>query len=291
MDPALRGVSFEIKPGEKIGVVGRTGSGKSSLLMALFRLAESESGKIIVDGVDISKLGLKELRSRFAIIPQEPVLFKGTVRSNLDPFGKFTDQQLWDACELAHLKDMVANLPEKLEYPISEDGQNFSLGQKQLFCLARAILNNSRVLALDEATGKKDFVIVLIMKAAMDLETDALIQASIRKAFEKNTVITIAHRLDTIIDYDKILVMDAGVAVEFDTVQNLLNKSDSIFASLAAEAGIDPSTVKKRGQIEESPLKEKKEKKEKKSKKSKKEKKEKKEKKKTRRNNTDVKEL
>jgi ABC-type multidrug transport system fused ATPase/permease subunit len=223
--PALNSVNFTIRPEEKVGVVGRTGSGKSSLIIALFRLCEPEEGKIFVDEDDTSRYGLSDLRSHLAIIPQEPVLFKGTVRSNLDPFDRYNDTQLWDAIGLAHLKDTVNELPEKLESPVAENGDNFSLGQKQLFCLARAILNKSKVLVLDEAT------------AAMDLETDSLIRHTIRRVFADRTVITIAHRLDTIIDSDRILVMDAGHVLEFDTPAALLSLPNSSFSQLVEQCG------------------------------------------------------
>lgn len=223
--PALNSVNFTIRAEEKVGVVGRTGSGKSSLIIALFRLCEPEEGKIFVDEDDTSRFGLSDLRSHLSIIPQEPVLFKGTVRSNLDPFGRYNDTQLWDAISLAHLKDTVNELSEKLESPVAENGDNFSLGQKQLFCLARAILNKSKVLVLDEAT------------AAMDLETDSLIRHTIRRVFADRTVITIAHRLDTIIDSDRILVMDAGHVLEFDTPAALLSQPNSSFSQLVEQCG------------------------------------------------------
>lgn len=224
--PVLKNVSFTFKAGEKIGVVGRTGSGKSSMIMALFRLVELSEGKIEIDGVDISKCGLEEFRSRISIIPQEPVMFKGTIRSNMDPFSEYTDEQLWNALELAHLKQSVLDSPLQLETPVSENGSNYSLGQKQLFCLARTILKNSRILVLDEATS------------AMDLETDALIQKTIRSVFKDRTMITIAHRLDTIIDSDRILVMDHGNVLEFDSVRNLLKNPKGSFTALVREAKI-----------------------------------------------------
>lgn len=224
-EPVLKGVTIEIRPQEKIGVVGRTGSGKSSLLMALFRLVQLSSGTVIIDGIDISKLGLEAFRKRLSIIPQEPVLFKGTLRTNLDPFGEYSDDLLWRSLELSHLKDTVNKFEGKLDTPIDAGGSNFSLGQKQLFCLARAILKDAKILVLDEATS------------AMDLETDALIQNTIRNVFGDRTVITIAHRLDTIIDSDRILVMDQGSVVEFGSKYDLLKKK-GYFASLIADAGL-----------------------------------------------------
>eukprot|EP01125_Pyxidicula_operculata_P021880 TRINITY_DN8721_c0_g1_i1.p1 TRINITY_DN8721_c0_g1~~TRINITY_DN8721_c0_g1_i1.p1 ORF type:complete len:1258 (+),score=294.88 TRINITY_DN8721_c0_g1_i1:29-3775(+) len=231
--PTLKGISFTIKPGEKIGVCGRTGSGKSSLIMALFRLVEISEGKIMIDKRNVSKLNLQEFRSRLAIIPQEPVMFKGTVRSNIDPFNQYPDSELWHALELSGLKRVIQGLDNKLDEPVRENGNNFSLGQKQLICLTRAILKQSRILVLDEATS------------AMDLETDFFIQKAIRKIFANCTVITIAHRLDTIIDADKILVMDKGNIVEFDTIPNLLAKKNGSFTNLVLRAGLSIKQVLK----------------------------------------------
>jgi ABC-type multidrug transport system fused ATPase/permease subunit len=222
----LNRTSFDVKPGEKIGVVGRTGSGKSSLLMALFRLVELEGGCIMIDGVNIRDCNLHELRSRLAIIPQEPVLFKGTIRSNLDPFQLVSDSDIWRALELSHLKSFIMQFPEKLDSFIDTGGGNFSLGQKQLLCLARAILKQSKILVLDEATS------------AMDLETDQLIQNTISTVFAENTIITIAHRLDTILGSDRILVLDSGQVVEFNTKDELLKNPNGIFTTLLAEAGL-----------------------------------------------------
>jgi ABC-type multidrug transport system fused ATPase/permease subunit len=227
----LDNVSFTIKAGEKVGVVGRTGSGKSTLLMALFRLVEAKSGKIVVDGVNTHDAGLSELRSSLAIIPQEPVCFAGTVRSNLDPFNEHTDEELWKALKLAHLHKFIKSLPGDLYSAMAENGNNFSLGQRQLMCLARAILKDSSILVLDEATS------------AMDLETDSLIQHTIRKVFAKSTTITIAHRLDTIIDSDKILVMGNGKVQEFDTPRNLLSNPNSQFSGYVKDAGLNVASI------------------------------------------------
>uniref|UniRef100_A0A8C3LXP8 Canalicular multispecific organic anion transporter 2 n=1 Tax=Chrysolophus pictus TaxID=9089 RepID=A0A8C3LXP8_CHRPC len=208
-----------------IGIVGRTGAGKSSMTLCLFRILEAVKGEIRIDGVRISEIGLHDLRSRLTIIPQDPVLFSGTLRMNLDPFNKYSDEEVWKALELSHLKRFVSSQPSMLEFECSEGGENLSVGQRQLVCLARALLRKTRVLILDEAT------------AAIDLETDDLIQMTIRTQFEDCTVLTIAHRLNTIMDYTRILVLDNGTIAEFDTPTNLI-ASKGIFYGMAKDAGL-----------------------------------------------------
>ncbi|KAK8748976.1 hypothetical protein OTU49_015623, partial [Cherax quadricarinatus] len=226
LDLVVRDINCKITKGEKIGIVGRTGAGKSSLTLALFRIIEAAGGNIVIDNVNISKIGLHDLRSRLTIIPQDPVLFSGTLQMNLDPFHKYDDAKVWSALEQSHLKEFVSGLPNGLQHQVSEGGENLSVGQRQLVCLARAILRKTRVLVLDEAT------------AAVDLETDDLIQQTIRREFASCTVITIAHRLNTIMDSTRIVVLDRGEIKEFDTPATLLNNKNSIFYGLAKDAGL-----------------------------------------------------
>ena len=221
---AIGGLDCRINGGEKVGIVGRTGAGKSSLTVALFRMAEAATGSISIDGVDISKIGLHELRHKLTIIPQDPVLFAGTLRVNLDPFEAHSDDELWKALELSHLKGYVTGIEGGLQHTITEGGENLSVGQRQMVCLARALLRKTKILILDEAT------------AAVDLETDELIQATIRREFANCTVLTIAHRLNTIMDYDKIVVLDKGTIKEFAPPNQLLQNENSIFFGMARNA-------------------------------------------------------
>ncbi|KAI8360647.1 P-loop containing nucleoside triphosphate hydrolase protein [Mortierella sp. GBAus27b] len=224
----LKKVSFIVRPCEKIGVVGKMGSGKTTLLISLLRVVEAAEGKIFIDDVDLREIGLHDLRSKIAIIPQEPVLFVGTIRSNLDPFHRRSDEEIWAALDAVHLSDNIKqNMPLKLETPIIENGRNFSLGQRQLFCIARAILFQSRILVLDEATS------------AVDLQTDLLIQETIKKNFAHCTVLMIAHRLNTIIECDKILVMEDGRVVEFEHPAKLIENEDGYFHNLVSQSGND----------------------------------------------------
>ena len=221
----LQNLSLDIKAGERIGVVGRTGAGKSSLALALFRIIEPTEGTVIIDGVDTSKIGLKDLRRSIAIIPQDANIWEGTLRDNLDPTGASDDAALWRALDSAHLREYVNSLEGRLDAKLSEGGTNFSSGQRQLICIARAFLRQSEVLILDEAT------------ANIDLETDDKLQKIVRSEF-KGTTITVAHRLNTIMDSSRILVLRDGQVAEFDTPANLLANKTSIFFSMAVEAGL-----------------------------------------------------
>lgn len=221
----LRDVSVRIEGGQKIGIVGRSGGGKSTLSVALYRLVELASGRILIDGLDIAQLGLTDLRSKLSLIPQEPVLFRGSVRENLDPFNAFSDEDVHRAVERAHMHEVIAAMPENIYAPVEENGSNFSVGERQLLCLARALLRNSRILILDEAT------------AACDADTDAKIQQTIRSSFNDCTLLIVAHRLNTVMDVDRILVMDAGRLVEFDSPLALLDDKHSNFYALVQQTG------------------------------------------------------
>ncbi|XP_072451109.1 ATP-binding cassette sub-family C member 5-like isoform X2 [Chiloscyllium punctatum] len=216
----LKKVTFTIKPREKIGIVGRTGSGKSSLGVTLFRLVEICNGSITIDGVKIRDIGLDDLRKKLSIIPQEPVLFVGTVRTNLDPYNQYTDLQIWDALERVHMKESIMQLNEKLNFEITENGENFSVGEKQLLCVARALLQHSKILLLDEAT------------AAIDTDTDMLIHKTIQEAFSDCTMLIVAHRLHTVLNCDRIMVLDQGEIAEFDSPSVLLSNDNSRFHAM-----------------------------------------------------------
>ncbi|KAF9112250.1 Multidrug resistance-associated protein 1 [Mortierella sp. AM989] len=269
LDLVLKNISVDVLPGESVGIVGRTGAGKSSLTLALFRVIEAANsywakatditgkvlsdssavvlednasivgsedgqesldgqesgGSIEIDGIDISTIGLEDLRKGLAIIPQDPTLFTGSLRENLDPFHELEDADLWEALERSHLKIYIQSLPGGLSYEVSQNGENFSVGQRSLICLARALLRKTKILIMDEAT------------AAVDVETDELIQRTIRKEFKDRTVLTIAHRIKTVMDSDKILVLEKGRVSEFDAPNRLLKNRDSLFYKLAEQAG------------------------------------------------------
>lgn len=276
MELIIKDISFEVLPGEKIGIVGRTGAGKSSLTLALFRIIEAANGPwerrllqsstgpeitkeadatldlstieksigqvekmnkdeskegdtagmVLIDGIDIATVGLEHLRRHLAIIPQDPILFAGTVRDNLDPFSHCSDTELWQALERAHLNSHISSLPGGLSFEVAQNGDNFSVGQRSLVCLARALLRKTKILILDEAT------------AAVDVETDELIQKTIRKEFKDRTILTIAHRIKTVMDSDRILVLEQGRVQEFDSPLALLEKKDdSLFFQLAKQSG------------------------------------------------------
>jgi ATP-binding cassette subfamily C (CFTR/MRP) protein 4 len=222
--PVLKVISFTVQPREKIGIIGRTGAGKSSLLSVLFHLFPFD-GKVVVDGVDTKTLPLSKVRSAISIVPQNPVLFSETLRKNLDPFGEYSDDAIWAALDDVELKDTIAALPAGLETMVTDGASNFSVGQKQLLCLVRAILRNSKIIVLDEAT------------ANVDLKSDELIQSTIRKRFKDCTILTIAHRLLTVMDADKILIMDAGKVIEFDHPYNLLKNSNGFFYEYIHKGG------------------------------------------------------
>ncbi|XP_022093426.1 multidrug resistance-associated protein 4-like [Acanthaster planci] len=220
----LQNISCSIKPKEKVGIVGRTGAGKSSLMTVLMRLAEP-TGAIMIDGINTTLIGLHDLRKKVSFIPQDPVLFSGTLRKNLDPLNEHVDCDIWRAIEEVELKPAVEKLPDKLEAVLTEGGTNFSVGQRQLLCLARAILRQNKILIVDEAT------------ANVDVRTDQLIQVTIRQRFKHCTVLTIAHRLNTIMDSDKVMVLDAGRLIEFEEPYVLLKKEDSAFTRMVQETG------------------------------------------------------
>ncbi|KAL6208860.1 hypothetical protein ACLB2K_019804 [Fragaria x ananassa] len=219
----LHGVTCTFPGGKKIGIVGRTGSGKSTLIQALFRLIEPAGGRILIDKIDISTLGLHDLRSRLSIIPQDPTLFEGTIRQNLDPLQEHSDHDVWQALDKSQLGEVIRKTEHKLDSPVLENGDNWSVGQRQLVSLGRALLKQAKILVLDEAT------------ASVDTQTDNLIQKIIRTEFKNCTVCTIAHRIPTVIDSDLVLVLSDGVVAEFDTPQRLLEDKSSMFLKLVTE--------------------------------------------------------
>lgn len=243
----LKGISFKVSSGEKIGICGRTGAGKSSITTALYRLAELDTGNILIDGIDISTIGLKDLRSKLSIIPQDPVLFQGTIRENLDPFNQYPDEKLWSSLvrtdlieesELENVKTQKKSEINKkssdglvlhkfhLDQTVEVEGENFSLGERQLVAFARALVRESKILILDEATSSVDY------------ETDSKIQKAIIKEFKDCTILTIAHRLKTILNYNRILVLEKGEVKEFDTPWKLYNSENGIFRGMCEKSHI-----------------------------------------------------
>jgi ATP-binding cassette subfamily C (CFTR/MRP) protein 1 len=221
----LNNISAVIKPGKTIGIVGRTGSGKSSFLLALFRMVELAGGKIFIDGIDIATIGLKDLRRKISIIPQDPIIFSGTLRQNIDPFSKFSDFEIFSALEGVHLREMVENMPLKLNEPVQEGGSNLSVGEKQLLCLCRALLRKTRIVVLDEATS------------SVDSESENVVQKAIKSTFHDRTVIAIAHRLETVIDADMIMLMNSGKIEEYDRPGVLLQDHSSLFSHMVDATG------------------------------------------------------
>ncbi|DAZ92948.1 TPA: hypothetical protein N0F65_004040 [Lagenidium giganteum] len=225
LELVLKEVSFSVGSGEKVGVCGRTGSGKSSLMSVLFRIVEVANGRVLIDGVDIATLPLQALRAKLTIVPQDPMLFSGSLRMNLDPFGEKDDHELWEVLRKVHLADAVSAMEGGLQFEVAEKGDNLSVGQRQLLCIARALIRQSKVVVMDEAT------------ANVDQEADKLIQRTVQESFGggKTTVLCIAHRLETIMDSDKILVLDAGRVQEFDSPAALVQR-DGLFQSLVASS-------------------------------------------------------
>jgi ABC-type multidrug transport system fused ATPase/permease subunit len=222
----LKGVTLDVKPGEKVGVCGRTGSGKSSLMISLFRISELETdgGAILIDGVNTSEIGTTSLRKNLSIIPQDPIMFSNTIRYNLDPFATASEEELWTVLQKVQMVEVIAALPDGVDHQVAEGGQNFSLGQRQLICIARSLLRKPKILIMDEAT------------ASIDNTTDALIQRMIRENFSDATVLTIAHRLNTIMDSDRVLVLADGEIAEFDEPGKLLQKEGGHFRSMVEKS-------------------------------------------------------
>ncbi|MFH4974055.1 hypothetical protein AB6A40_000764 [Gnathostoma spinigerum] len=225
LELSLDDVTFSIEPADKVGIIGRTGSGKSSLCQVLLRVHPLTWGTIEIDGVDITRVGLHRLRKSVAIIPQDPTLFAGTLRFNLDPTAEFNDDQLWTALEKTFMRDKVASLENCLDFVVTEGGRNFSTGEKQLLCLARATLRNSRIILLDEATG------------SLDGGTDKLIQKCLEETFASSTVLLIAHRMENVMNMQKVLILDQGKVVEFGEIKNILNdKKSRLYLASGAKA-------------------------------------------------------
>ncbi|KAI8906294.1 P-loop containing nucleoside triphosphate hydrolase protein [Gorgonomyces haynaldii] len=233
----LKSVSFRVLPKEKIAIVGRSGSGKSTILMALMRITDPAEGKIVIDGIDTGKLSLSRLRSRIAVIPQEPVMLTGTIRSNLDPFEALADEEIWQALEAVHLRKKIQDMPDRLDTPITENGRSFSISERQLFCIARAILIKTSIVIFDEPT------------VPVDLDTELLVMSVIKDNFENATVIVLASRFRVIVQTDRVLVMSHGRVVEFDTPLALMDNPKSKFSLMLAQTSdIDPQKLRQLAQ-------------------------------------------
>ena len=215
----LKNITFEVRAKEKLGIVGRTGAGKSSLVAALMRMPEPR-GCITIDGIIANKVNLQAWRKSVSVIPQNPILFSGTLRRNIDPTEKFLDAEIWQVLEDVHLRDLIERLENELYHEMVEGGKNFSVGERQLICLARALLQGNKIIVMDEATANVDF------------KTDHMIQETIRDTFKNSTVLTIAHRVSTIMDCDRVLVLHEGRVVEMDEPAVLLANEDSLFTQL-----------------------------------------------------------
>jgi ATP-binding cassette subfamily C (CFTR/MRP) protein 4 len=242
---SLKNISFTVESGKRVGVVGRTGSGKSTLVQCVLRLLEAEQGTILIDGVDISSLGLHKLRKEISVINQVPTLFSGcSVRENLDPFGDYSDSDILDALDDVQMRESIDELELGIHSMVSEGGSNFSVGQRQLLCLARAILRKNKILILDEPT------------ANVDVRTDKLLQEAVSRSFHGATIISVAHRLDTIIDYDMILVLGNGSVLEYGHPHHLLTGSlgSGHFASLVADTGHEMAQELHRRARENAPI-------------------------------------
>ena len=226
---SLQGLTFSIQPGHKVGIIGRTGAGKSSILQVLFRLVNPEKGTVYLDGVDYMKIGLQNLRKQLSVIPQTPVLFAASIRDNLDPFKLSTDEELIQALEEVQLKDIILEYENGLYTEVRGDGITLSAGQKQLLCLARVVIRKNKIIMMDEAT------------ANVDNETDRIIQETIKNKFENCTLLVIAHRIRTIIQSDKIIVVDSGKCKEYGTPFELYNIEDSLFRNMIYHTGPEES--------------------------------------------------
>ena len=222
----LKYITFDVNAKEKVGIVGRTGAGKSSLIAALMRMPDPR-GDIIVDGITANKLNLQAWRQSISVIPQNPILFSGTLRRNVDPTERFVDAEIWQVLQNVHLGELVKKLENNLYHELTEGGKNFSVGERQLICLARALLQGNKIIVMDEATANVDF------------KTDQMIQETIREKFQNRTVLTVAHRISTIMDYNRVLVLDGGSLVEMDKPDVLLAREDSLFAQLTKHSKMD----------------------------------------------------